>query len=118
MTKREFESQLKSYRDQFTGYLHFNVESPKRIQWNINQAIEFLNSIKTDGPVKDRIETSVKYLQQASRSATLFGSQMKIDPKGYDLEVTHNNPSYWYQQVIGTAESAMDIIIRYLNGSE
>ena len=118
MTSLEFRRELKMYRDTFTSHLHFNAESPVRMQGDINRAIEFLNSIKTEGTAQERIKSSIEYLNQASRSAKVFGSTMKIDPKGYDLEVTHENPSHWYQRVIGTAESAMDVIIGYLEGDE
>ncbi|GAA4464144.1 hypothetical protein GCM10023189_43030 [Nibrella saemangeumensis] len=118
ISTREYLTQLQNLKRSFTTLLYFNAESPKRIQWAIANAINYLESVNVTGILKSRVEDALKDLKSAHSNADTFARDMKPDLKDRDLKVIHDDPTYWYQQVIGTAESAMDRIIDYLTDNE
>ena len=119
MELREFISNLDHFKRNFEAHLRFNAESPKRIQPVIQEAIQFLQSIKYEGEMKNRVKTSIDYLKLANDNADTFAKEMKADmTKRFDLAAIHPDDSFWYQQVIGTAEASMDLLTRYLTHNE
>ena len=119
MEIREFISELNDLKANFEHHLHFNAESPKRVQREIQIAIKFLKSINHEGELKNRVKTSINYLELAHDNVDVFTKEMKPDmTKRSDLAVTHPDNMFWYQQVIGTAEASMDLLTRYLTDNE
>jgi hypothetical protein len=115
----EFISELNDLKTNFEHHLHFNAESPKRVQREIQMALKFLKSIKYEGELENRVKTSIDYLKLAHDNADTFAKEMKPDmTKRSDLAVTHPDEMFWYQQVIGTAEASMDLLTRYLTDNE
>jgi hypothetical protein len=112
---REFIRQLRQIKEGFTKHLRYNIESPQRIQPEIREAIEFLETVDTTGDLKKHITIAIKKLNEALRNAQTVSKEIKSAPGAKDLEAIYHDESFWYQQVIGTAESAMDEITRYLN---
>ncbi|OYU68026.1 MAG: hypothetical protein CFE22_01570 [Cytophagaceae bacterium BCCC1] len=121
MTKAAFISKLKSFRQSITSYQNLNIESPKRLQYLIVDIITYLNKIKTDGALKDKIEDAIKELKIAHSNAEELSHTLKPDfSKTSDIAVLLDiqTVSAWAIQVIGTGEYALDIIIDHMVGNE
>lgn len=121
MAKTDFLSELKSFRRSITSYQRLNIESPKRLQYLIIDIIIFLNKIKTNGDLKDKIEEAIKELKIAHSNAEELSATLKPDfSSRSDIAVKADieTISAWATQVIGTGEYALDIIIDYMVGNE
>ncbi len=119
MTNKDFILELGRFRKKFELNLHFNAESPKRIQITIEDALSYLGSFKFEGSLKQEVAKAKKWLKLAHQNANEFSKTMKPDlTTSNDLAVQHQNPTFWYQEVIGNAEDAIDIITRHLNETE
>jgi len=108
---------LKSKRDDITSYLRLNLESPKRVQSIIDEVINFLNQEKYSGSLKEKVEIAIQELLQAKKTAKSFESGLLSDlSSSNDLAAkTEKDLSSWYIGVIGTSESAIDLITSHLN---
>jgi hypothetical protein len=118
MTIKEFRSQLLTFKEGFTAELRFTYLSIKAVQRNATSALEFLDSSEYEDELKKRVEQSKKYLKEAYDNADIFAKGMKPDPDDKDVGAIHNDELFWYQEVIGTAEAAMTLILHYLDGNE
>lgn len=113
MTIQEFKSRVQQYRTLFDHHSATNVESIRRVQYLIDGIIEFLNSVNADKELSKRIKTAIQHLQAAHANAETFGQGMQVDRRTHsDTAVTHPDEMFWYRQVIGTAESALDQLLR------
>lgn len=121
MTERQFLSDLQQFRRQVTSHLKLNLESPKRIQFLITDILAYLESIQFSESTNKRVESAKKWLKDAYENADEVSKNIKTDfSSSFDSAVKYDetNNTTWYQQVIGTAESALDCIIDYLTGNE
>ncbi|AQG78405.1 hypothetical protein [Spirosoma montaniterrae] len=114
MTTKEYIYRLNDFKRSVTNYLHYNIESPQRIQQDLRAAIEFLESVQTTGQLKKEVELAVQRLKAVLENAKAFSKQVKPDPNDKDLGAVHHDDSFWYQQVIGSAESAINELIRHV----
>ena len=117
MTIPEFKRDLSNYKDSFTRLLYFNIESPKRVQSLINETVSFLQPIKCEKKLRLKIEESIIDLQSAYSHSEDFSKGLRTDfSRTNDLAAIHidENDNSWAQQVIGTAEAAIDNILRFL----
>ncbi len=118
MTTQEYIRQLNSFKRDFGHYARYNIESPQRIQSDIQQAINFLEDVKVTGELKKRVVRAIGQLQQALQNAQIVSRQIKPDPADKDLGAIIDDDSFWYQQVVGAAEGAMDTAVHYLEDRE
>ena len=113
-----FIDDLEEYRDKFTGLLHFNSESPKRIQGILNSVIKYLEAIKSndlDSVLIERIDKAITFFKLAYSISEEFDRGLI---HSNDLTANHKEPSLWYGGVIGRAEGGIDIILRFINDDE
>jgi hypothetical protein len=115
MTIQDFKYQLLNYRDKFTSFERYNLESPKRIQAVINEAIAFLNSIKYDEKLDEKVKESIAQLQLAYRHSESFSKLLTSDfTLTNDLAATHPDSEIWYIRVVGTTEAAIDFTLKHI----
>jgi hypothetical protein len=119
MTIPELKRDLLWHQRSFTMLLTFNLESPKRMQYAINETLKYLKSINFEGKLKEKAEKSIEYLNLAHSNAERFSKDLRMDfSSSNDLAAKHTDEMFWYQQVIGTAESAIDVIVHYIDNNE
>ena len=89
------------------------------MQYAINDTLEFLKSNKYEGKLKTKVKKSIEYLNLAHANAEIFSKQLRSDfSSSNDLAAKHIDESFWYQQVVGEAEAAIDVIVHFINGDE
>jgi hypothetical protein len=121
MTIPDFKRDLLQFRKDYSDSINYHLSSPTRVQSIINHNIAFLKSIKFKGKLKLKIEESINYLQMAYAHSENFSKGLRSDlSRTDDLAAIHidEHETIWSIQVIGTAETAIDNIVRFLdNGS-
>jgi hypothetical protein len=118
MLIEEFIEHLKRYRLSLDTHTEFHEESPKRMEFKLEQIIEFLSDFETEGTLKIRLETTIQGLTEAKANIGPFCQKWQAVQFSQTLDPMHPTVRFWIEQVIATAEAALDVTLDYLTGNE
>lgn len=118
ISPNKFARFLRGYRDQYENKVsitHYHVSEVNQLTQDI---IDFLQGITTaNDSTKKALRLCIDRLQQVIINSNEFNKGIKLTSgrfTGKPDEYTYANESFWYEEVIGYAEGAINALLDYL----